>query len=372
MTNNPTRYHGLDALRAFAMVMGVVLHASMFYVEGIGTGLGYKLSGRILTPTSEVLGIVFFFIHTWRMPVFFLLAGFFARLMVQKRGALSLLKNRAVRIVIPLVTCVLIYNLVLKFGGVNELHHLWFLYDLIWMYLLLVLIEKAVRIWPRVVTTIDRLFGSAAKLWWLMIVLLPATTIARPGFFNWINTDLGVPGPFFILGFTYLVIGWFIHRNTHILEELAASWKRHAILGSISFAAFLIIGGAVIAGELNEKQTGLLWLLGLVISPFTTFLMIIGFIGASQAIFQRRNGIISYFVDASYWIYLLHLVIVFAIAGEILRSTSLNPVIAVLLNIFLTTSICLGTYHVLARYTPIGWILHGRKGHVRNMFKPFS
>ena len=55
--NNSMRYHGLDALRAFAMLMGVVLHASMFYVEGIGAELGYELTGRILIPTSETLGL---------------------------------------------------------------------------------------------------------------------------------------------------------------------------------------------------------------------------------------------------------------------------------------------------------------------------
>jgi uncharacterized membrane protein len=31
--NNQIRYHGLDALRALAMILGVVLHASMFYLE---------------------------------------------------------------------------------------------------------------------------------------------------------------------------------------------------------------------------------------------------------------------------------------------------------------------------------------------------
>ena len=91
--NSSIRYHGLDALRAFAMIMGVVLHASMFYVKGIGTELGYELTGRLLIPTSETLGLLFFFIHSWRMPVFFLLAGFFARLMVQRRSTINLLKN---------------------------------------------------------------------------------------------------------------------------------------------------------------------------------------------------------------------------------------------------------------------------------------
>ena len=76
------RYHGLDALRAFAMILGVVLHAGMFYVEGIGSSLGYEMTGEV-PPTSAGIGVLFFFIHTWRMPFFFLLAGFFTRLIIQ-------------------------------------------------------------------------------------------------------------------------------------------------------------------------------------------------------------------------------------------------------------------------------------------------
>ena len=171
--NNPIRYHGLDALRAFAMITGVVLHASMFYVEGIGSELGYALTGRVAIPTSDALGLVFFFIHAWRMPVFFLLAGFFARLVVQRRGIPNLLRNRFIRIAIPLATGVVVYSLVFQFGNLGQLHHLWFLYDLIWMYLLLVFMKYASRMWPRILLKIDWCFGSTAKLWWLMIVLLP-------------------------------------------------------------------------------------------------------------------------------------------------------------------------------------------------------
>ena len=367
------RYHGLDALRAFAMMMGVVLHASMFYVEGIGQELGYELTGRRLIPTSDFLGLLFFFIHVWRMPLFFLLAGFFARLIVQKRGFSGLLKNRLVRIVIPLIAGVLVYSLVFKFGELNELHHMWFLRDLVLMYILLAVMKYLSRLAPGIVRRIDEIFSSTGRLWLLTIFLLPATTIGRPGFFNWIETNLDQgPGPFFLLGFLFVLIGWFMHRNTHILDSLSRVWRMHALIGLVTYGVFVTIMVAVLSDNFDEDSAGGLWILGMLIQPVVTFLLVMAFIGGTQAIFQRSNKVVSYFVDSSYWVYLLHLFVVFFIGGEIIKTTNPNPLVGAGVNIFATTLICMVTYHVLVRYTPIGWVLHGKKGPFSRLFKPFS
>ena len=60
---------GLDFLRAFALLMGVLLHALSMYLE--------PADGSEPRP---VAGILFVWIHTWRMPLFMLLAGFFTAL----------------------------------------------------------------------------------------------------------------------------------------------------------------------------------------------------------------------------------------------------------------------------------------------------
>ena len=119
-----------------------------------------------------------------------------------------------------------------------------------------------------------------------------------------------------------------------------------------------------------KKQAGLLWILGIVLSSLSMFLTIMGFIGGSEAIFRKGSPFISYFVDASYWIYLLHLVLVFVIGAVILEDTNLNPLIAVSVNIFVTTLVCVTTYHIFVRYTPVGWVLHGRKGIFMDLFIP--
>ena len=48
---------------------------------------------------SEIL-----FIHIFRMPIFFVMAGFFAAMLYLRRGPGGLAQNRATRIVVPFAT----------------------------------------------------------------------------------------------------------------------------------------------------------------------------------------------------------------------------------------------------------------------------
>ena len=82
-----SRYHSLDALRGVMMLLGIYLHAGVAYSEygswpwkdGTTTGL-FDVS----------LGLI----HVFRMPVFYVLAGFFAALLYERRGARGFLRNR--------------------------------------------------------------------------------------------------------------------------------------------------------------------------------------------------------------------------------------------------------------------------------------
>ena len=345
------------------MIMGVVLHSCMFYLEDAGPKLAYEMTGdKASTPTSDFLGMIFMFIHSWRMPVFFLIAGFFARLVVHRRRISGLLKNRFVRILVPLIVVSLVYNIIFQFGALNQTHHLWFLHDLIWMYTLLLIIRLSSKIMPSMISRIDWIFESTTRLWLLMILLIPTTFTGRPLFFNFIFTNIGIPGPFFTLGFSYFLIGWFMHRNIRILEDLADSWKKYLFAGIGCFVLLMFILEALDESNIMDEETReLLWVNGLIVSAISTFCMIMGFIGGSEAIFRTSNRLILYFVDASYWIYLMHLVVVMGLGVIILKETSLHPIYGASLNILATTIICTATYHIFVRYTPIGWVLHGSK-----------
>ena len=75
-TSDSERLHALDAVRAFALLAGVVLHAAMSYLPG------FTIWPLLDRSTSVPLALTFYVIHIFRMTAFFVIAGFFARLLV--------------------------------------------------------------------------------------------------------------------------------------------------------------------------------------------------------------------------------------------------------------------------------------------------
>ncbi len=90
------RFHDLDALRGFAMLLGIVLHASLSFLPGFWPAEDNTASFD--GPYDEILH----FIHGFRMPLFFLLSGFFTAMLWRRRGLRSLLSQRVKRVALPL------------------------------------------------------------------------------------------------------------------------------------------------------------------------------------------------------------------------------------------------------------------------------
>ncbi|MEM7275255.1 MAG: acyltransferase family protein [Actinomycetota bacterium] len=88
------RLHDLDALRAFAMLLGIGLHAAVPFVP-------YRRSG-IDSAEPDLLDGFFLFVHGFRMPLFFVLSGFFTTLLWRRRGLRALLGHRLQRVAAPL------------------------------------------------------------------------------------------------------------------------------------------------------------------------------------------------------------------------------------------------------------------------------
>ena len=85
----------LDALRSFAMLLGIALHASLSFFA-----FPWPIHD---TQRSDLLPLFLVAIHGFRMPLFFLLSGYFTMLVYRRRGLKSLLEQRFTRIFLPLV-----------------------------------------------------------------------------------------------------------------------------------------------------------------------------------------------------------------------------------------------------------------------------
>lgn len=88
------RLHALDAIRAIALLSGIVLHSALSYAPGMDPQLWPFKDGQ----QGIAMSFTIFLIHIFRIPVFFLLAGFFAYTLFHRYVTQEFLRNQAMRI----------------------------------------------------------------------------------------------------------------------------------------------------------------------------------------------------------------------------------------------------------------------------------
>ncbi|HEY0818629.1 MAG TPA: acyltransferase family protein, partial [Rhizobacter sp.] len=256
------RLHALDAVRAAALLLGVVLHSTLSFIPGVEeVPQMWPIADVQQSPLLALLIVV---IHVFRMPVFFLVAGFFAQQLLARRGVGGFCRNRAQRILAPLVVgwglcfvaiaAVVLWAVAQRHGGTlpdplpgflqearPNFLHLWFLYLLLWLYGLVLLLRAAWRQVDPEGAALDR--ATRRVLNTPAAALLLAAPVALALFLtpDWI-VILGVPtpgytlvpppGPLFIYAYVF-GIGWALGRQRALLDVLARRWGWHLVLGSI-------------------------------------------------------------------------------------------------------------------------------------------
>jgi glucans biosynthesis protein C len=134
------------------MLLGLLLHAACSYTTFPMQDAWLFKDER----TSHGADALLLTIHTFRMPVFMVLAGFFAALLADRRGVGGLILNRTQRVLIPFVVAFVLVMPLVKWAAFyaqsvgeglaapvdeglrralrspffSSLGHLWFLYDL--------------------------------------------------------------------------------------------------------------------------------------------------------------------------------------------------------------------------------------------------
>ncbi len=99
------RIHSLDSLRAIIMLLGLVLHSALTYNV---TNHGDTWSLKDPQTTHVFSDYIVFLIHSFRMPIFFLVAGFFGAMLFYERQLIKMIRNRISRIVYPFIVFIFI------------------------------------------------------------------------------------------------------------------------------------------------------------------------------------------------------------------------------------------------------------------------
>lgn len=89
----------LDALRGVAMILGIVLHALLSFIPVPWPVQDTRQNGLFFIPYAAI--------HMFRMPLFFLISGFFTMFILQGHGLGGMIRQRVQRILFPLLLALL-------------------------------------------------------------------------------------------------------------------------------------------------------------------------------------------------------------------------------------------------------------------------
>jgi ABC-type multidrug transport system ATPase subunit/peptidoglycan/LPS O-acetylase OafA/YrhL len=371
------RLHALDAVRGFALLLGVAFHAALSFMPGWPPGLWAMNDNS----PSHVLSDVAFVTHIFRMSLFFFIAGYFGRLLYQRLGAGAFWANRAKRIAVPLVAgWVVLFPLISviwtigitkvfggklppmpempKTPGAFPLTHLWFLYQLLLTYVgVLAMRALIARLDPdqKLRGFVDRMLSGS-----LRTIPLAFALIALPMWFYW----QGIPTPDQSLipqipatvGFgTAFVVGWLVHRSKDALTLIASRTTVHLVLASFATVWLMhVMHTEPMASPGNTKT------LYALVFGVAVWSWVLGLTGAALKFLSNYSATRRYIADASYWIYLMHLPVVAAFQIWVghwpLHWTVKYPFILIA-----SFAILFLSYHYLVRPTFIGQLLNGRK-----------
>jgi glucans biosynthesis protein C len=380
----PGRLHALDAVRGSALLLGVVLHAAAAFVPD------YPIAVWRLEP-SVTAAVIYYVIHIFRMPAFYLMAGFFARLMVEKRGVKAFVRDRSKRILLPLVVGL---PVVLFFIGVGlilgavphgtgyltsvivtarqghiDLLHLWFLYYLLIFYAIALAVRAAVNALDpggSIIVVCDRAVAFIMRgLWGPVLLALPAAAYYWQ-FQPWSEWGgLPTPSSFVpqvgaLIGYgVAFALGWLLQRQLPTLLALRASWAIYFVVAVLLTVLCLGIVGRMPRwnGPSLDGSERALYALAYMVDVWC---WVFALVGAAIRFLSEYSAVRRYLADASYWIYLMHMAtIVFFIS--LLRPYHLPWGVNFAIIICGSMGILLLSYHYLVRFSWIGEILNGRR-----------
>ncbi|MGE4430096.1 MAG: acyltransferase family protein [Sphingobium sp.] len=365
------REHHWDFLRAVLMLLGVPYHVFLSYRAGQTWIVTSGEGGAAYAWLAEI-------IHLFRMPVFFIVAGYFAALLLSRRDPGVWFKGRLMRLGIPFVTCLLLLNPLMNFAcelsvfpnprdawasflhnsatsGGYWVRHLWFLIVLLYF---CALAACAVRFFPALKQA--RLPQSADQ--WLarhaLPVLLAVAVIV--GLWEAVAIELFYMGglatnfPQQILRLDetiqfapWFLIGLVLQRTPALLDRL------YRLSAPVAAIAVLAAAGSLVGmGRLGPME-------GRFIASIAAVSIAQLAIAACKNFADRPHPLVDRMVEASFTIYLFHMPVIIGLvlAGKYVAL----PVDAkVLLVLLLSLAISWGAWEVIRRSRLLLFLFDGR------------
>ena len=231
--------------------------------------------------------------------------------------------------------------------------HLWFIYYLFMFSLLGWFIDTLFNKVPDVRDRVDALFKKIVLSFWLRLICSNLLTFlclywmgsALLKTNNTFDIDLTV----FVTYFMFYGMGWMLYRADCLKQLSNHCWLQLGI-ATLLFLISMFVPWPNEPWVLLVKQ---------VITALYTPLFVVGFIALFLTYFSNYSPRLSYLMEASYWVYIIHLPIAALIPG-LIAGFALPAMVKFLIVFSITTLICFVSYHYLVRSYFIGKFLNGK------------
>lgn len=348
-------------MRSILMILGVTIHtASMYAVNA---------SWAYTNPVTSINfdGLIYF-LHAFRIPVFYMISGFFSIFMLVKTGSKSFLKNKVIRILLPLFTTAVtlnvfetyfrhiikndvpdfewfLFNILPKsFLNGEWDHHLWFLIYVFIFFTLSVFIFQLISNKDSNIYKITKKVLATIRPNGLFIFLFPTATIMILGIGKFLPfTYIKIFNLFTIIDlmywFPFFLFGMWLFIDEKLQDEFMKLKKWHLI---VMIVFFLTISIKILTINPNNFPKQIIPIFDIYVSWF----LCLGAFLVGYKLLNKKSQTWLYLSDASYSIYLFHHLLVMVV-GYFIREIELSIYVKFIFVNVLVTLITILLHHFL-------------------------
>lgn len=382
--NQHHRFHAVDNLRAFLALIGIPFHVAFLLFLGFASSSGVDANHFLMMPAPQAYHIMFlivFYLHTFFMPGFFLLAGFSAHLLYERIKPSHFFKNRLIRIGVPflffmlwlipsyvehasliaskeallnsepfltalLATIKMDYHSGFLLDYLSNTRDKWFLYYLLWFYLL----TPILPLLKKYDALLQKLF-----LTYRVYILIPTASalLLMTGGYWFPSLDKSLNLSFILLMFysIWYLLGWLLWTHKHKISLFSQNASLTLISSIFLYACYL----ALYVHFIDQHN---LWAHWLTIFCYTLSMSLatLPLMGIAWQYWNKNIKLLNYISQSSYWIYLVKIPILVVIVPLITEVTHLFY-LQFLLGILVCFILCIISYQLLVRHSFIGKIL---------------
>jgi len=354
----------IDNIRVFLTILVILHHMTIIYAGSGSWGL--YTEGRQDTITA-VLGTWFCAVNqAYFMGFFLLIAAYFVPGSYDRKGAGQFLKDRLIRLGIPLV----IYSWIISplsyivvtyvtqgqilplssylpggdFEGIIGAGPLWFVEVLLIFTFVYVLWRRFFRPNPPVppVKTDSRFPSSKAIVLFAMLLATATFAVRLWHPVGWSFSPLNLQFPFFVQYIALFVVGLFAYRRNWLAslsDSTGKRWLAVAIALILMFVPLALVGGAM---ESDEPFRGGLYWQAMALALWESLLcvsMCIGLIYLFRRYLNRQGRLARFLSPNAYTTYIIHAPIITATA-LVLRNVDLYPLLKYGLAALIALPLC--------------------------------